>query len=207
MICYHNSKFKPIGYLPVLKKTYDYFMHLATTKYAMWILALVAFSESSFFLIPPDILLIPIALANNKKAMLAASVCTISSVLGGMFGYVIGYYLRDSVAMPMIHYFSAESQFAWFEQAYLKYGSAIVFTAGFTPFPYKITTIASGLVEMNFGAFVLMSILSRGARFFLVAGLIKLYGERAKVFIEKNLGLLSFLFVALLFGCIWLIKL
>lgn len=190
----------------MLKKIYDYFIKLADHKWAIPILAIVSFAESSFFPIPPDVLLIPIALARPKKALWAAFVCTSASVLGGLFGYAIGYFLKDSVAMPIIQYFNAEAGFAWFSEKYLEYGSMIVFAAGLTPFPYKVTTIASGLVEMNVMAFVIMSIVSRGLRFFLEAALLYFYGEKARLFIEKNLGMLTIIVTILIFALIYLIK-
>jgi len=188
----------------MLKKLYEYFLKLARSPNALYFLAILSFAESSFFPIPPDVLLIPIALANPKKAYFAATVCSAASVLGGIFGYGIGYFLKDSVAMPLVHYFNAENSFAWFSEKYLAYGALIVFAAGFTPIPYKIATIASGVVGMNFLMFVLMSSLSRSLRFFLIAALLNVYGERARVFIEKHLGILSFVFLFLLIGCFYL---
>ena len=190
----------------MLKKIYARFMALAAHPQAVFVLAAAAFAESSFFPIPPDVLLIPIVLAAAKKAWIAALVCTLSSVLGGGFGYGIGFFLRD-FALGWIERLGWTEAFSLFSLKYNETGPLIVFIGGFTPFPYKLTTIASGLVEMNFLAFMIASLFSRGLRFFLIAALLRAYGEKARIFIEKHLGVLSILFVLLLVGFLFLGKL
>jgi membrane protein YqaA with SNARE-associated domain len=156
---------------------------------ALWVLALVAFVESSLFPIPPDVLIIPMVLAARKRAWLIAGVCTVASVSGGVLGYAIGAFLWDTVGQPVMTFYGYGDKFAVFQAG-----------AGLTPFPYKVITIASGAVDLNMAVFMVASILSRGARFLLVAALLWYFGEPIRMFIEKRLGLLTALFFVLLFG-------
>ena len=178
---------------------------MASGDKAVWALCAVAFIESSFFPIPPDLLLIPLVLANREKAFRLAAYATFSSVLGGYFGYAIGYFAYDSI-QP---YLSAGfiDKIDWFSEKYNKYGAWIVFFAGVTPFPYKIITIASGVTHLELGIFTIASILARGLRFYIIAGLLWKWGTPMKVWIEKNLGWLSILFCVLLIGGFLLLKL
>ncbi len=200
---------KPIcqGWHTLTTKTYDYMISLASRKTALYWLFAVAFIESSFFPIPPDIMLIPMVLATPKKAWKIAGVATVSSVLGGYFGYAIGVYFFDLIAKPLLEFYGYLHQFEEFQGYYHKWGAWIVFGAGITPFPYKVITIASGVVGLNLWVFGLASIVARGVRFYLVAWLLAKYGQSMKVFIEKNLGLLSVVFLLLLLGGFALIKL
>lgn len=182
-------------------------MELSKGNGAMLALFAVAFAESSFFPIPPDIMLIPMILATPYKAWRIASLATIASVLGGYFGYAIGVFFFDLIAEPLLSFYGYLQKFQTFEQQYHKYGAWIVFGAGLTPFPYKIITIASGVVHLNLGVFSVASVLARGGRFFVVAWLLKKYGAPMKIFIEKNLGWLSVAFFLLLIGGFALIKL
>lgn len=184
----------------LIKRVYDYMLHLASNKHAMLFLFIVAFAESSFFPIPPDIMLIPMVLATPAKAYRIAGLATLASVIGGYFGYMIGVYGYDLIAKPILSFYGYMAQFDVFKGYYHEWGAWIVFGAGLTPFPYKVVTIASGVVHLDLVVFTVASILARGGRFFLVAWLLKKYGQPMKVFIEKNLGMLSVLFVLLLVG-------
>lgn len=190
----------------LLHQMYDLMLKLSAHTNAMFFLFLVAFAESSFFPIPPDVMIIPMVLATPNKAWRIAGLATLASVLGGYFGYVIGAFCFDWIAKPILEMYNALEQFQEFEDYYHKFGAWIVFGAGLTPFPYKIITIASGVVHLDLFVFTVASILARGMRFFFVAWLLKKYGEPMKVFIEKNLGWLSVLFLILLIGSFMLIK-
>lgn len=184
----------------IVKATYDYMINLASRPNAMYFLFAVAFIESSFFPIPPDVMLIPMVLATPSKAWRIATVATIASVLGGAFGYAIGVFFFDLIARPILTFYGYMHQFDVFKEYYHEWGAWIVFGAGITPFPYKIITIASGVVHLDFVVFMLASVVARGFRFYLVAWLLKKFGEPMKDYIEKNLGMLSILFMALLIG-------
>ena len=179
---------------------YDYMIDLASREKALYFLFVVAFIESSFFPIPPDIMLIPMVLATPSKAWKIAGVATVASVLGGYFGYIIGVFFFDLIAKPVLAFYGYLHQFDVFKDYYHQWGAWIVFGAGITPFPYKVVTIASGVVHLDVWVFGIASVIARGMRFYLVAWLLKKYGEPMKVFIEKNLGLLSVLFLLLLIG-------
>lgn len=191
----------------LIHKTYDTMLSLSAKDHAMLFLFLVAFAESSFFPIPPDVMIIPMVLATPQKAWRIAGLATFASVIGGYFGYIIGSCFFDLIAKPLLEMYNALDQFKEFENYYHLYGAWIVFGAGITPFPYKIITIASGVVHLDLFIFTIASVLARGIRFFLVAWLLKKYGAPMKVFIEKNLGWLSVLFLILLIGSFALIKL
>ena len=195
------------GIQRLIHKTYDTMLSLSAKDHAMLFLFLVAFAESSFFPIPPDVMIIPMVLATPQKAWRIAGLATFASVIGGYFGYIIGSCFFDLIAKPLLEMYNALDQFKEFENYYHLYGAWIVFGAGITPFPYKIITIASGVVHLDLFIFTIASILARGIRFFLVAWLLKKYGAPMKVFIEKNLGWLSVLFLILLIGSFALIKL
>ena len=191
----------------LVKATYDYMLNLASRRNAMYFLFAVAFIESSFFPIPPDVLLIPMVLAAPTKAWRIAGIATIASVLGGAFGYAIGVFFFDLIARPILTFYGYMHQFDVFKDYYHEWGAWIVFGAGITPFPYKVITIASGVVHLDFAVFMLASVVARGMRFYLVAWLLKKYGEPMKDYIEKNLGMLSVLFLLLLLGGFACIKL
>lgn len=184
----------------IVKATYDYMINLASRPNAMYFLFAVAFIESSFFPIPPDVMLIPMVLATPSKAWRIATVATIASVLGGAFGYAIGVFFFDLIARPILTFYGYMHQFDVFKEYYHEWGAWIVFGAGITPFPYKVITIASGVVHLDFVVFMWASVVARGFRFYLVAWLLKKFGEPMKDYIEKNLGMLSILFMALLIG-------
>ena len=182
-------------------------MAQAEKPYALWMLALIAFVESSVFPIPPDVLLIPMVLAAPGRAWLIATLCTVSSVAGGMLGYAIGALLFEAIGRPILDFYGYASQFAEFRSAYNDWGAWIVFGAGLTPFPYKVITIASGVTGLNLVTFMIASVLARGGRFFAVAALLWWFGEPIRSFIERNLGWLTALFFVLLLGGFLVLKL
>ena len=184
----------------MLRRLYDRTLALAGHRYAMWALALVAFVESSVFPIPPDLLIIPMVLAAPARAWRIAVVTTLASVLGGLLGYGIGAGLYEAIGEPILVLYGYEEKFAAFSASYNEWGAWIVFTAGFSPLPYKIFTIASGVTELNLAVFLVASLVSRGARFFLVAGLLRYFGEPIRRFIENNLPVLTLAFCILLLG-------
>ncbi|MBO5442796.1 MAG: DedA family protein [Alphaproteobacteria bacterium] len=191
----------------MIQACYDYMLKLAGNDNAVYYLAVVSFIESSFFPIPPDIMLIPMVLAMPRKAYRIAAVATAASVIGGYFGYLIGVYAFDLIAKPLLTFYGYMQQFDVFKGYYHKWGAWIVFGAGITPFPYKVITIASGVVHLNIWVFGLASIVARGIRFYLIAWLLKKYGAPMKIFIDKHLGKLSILFLLLLIGGFACIKL
>jgi membrane protein YqaA with SNARE-associated domain len=190
----------------MLRRLYDWTMELAAHRGAPWALAGLSFIESSVFPIPPDVMLIPMVLAERRKAWFYAGLCTLASVLGGALGYVIGYFLFETVGEPILRFYGYQEAFADFALRYNDYGAWIVFFAGVTPFPYKVITIASGATQLNFLVFMLASVAARGLRFFVVAALLYWFGPPIKDFIERRLGLLFTIFVVLLFGGFVLVK-
>ena len=191
----------------MLRSLYDWTMGLAGHRHAIWWLALVSFVESSIFPIPPDVMLIPMILAAPTQAFRIALVCTVSSVVGGMVGYGIGYFLFETVGSPILDLYGYGAKFAEFSDSYNEWGAWIVFTAGVTPFPYKVITIASGVTQLDLAVFTVASVLARGLRFFVVAALLWKFGPPIREFIERHLGKLTILFVILLFGGFAAIKL
>tara|TARA_B100000579_G_C22807618_1_gene843374 strand:- start:564 stop:1142 length:579 start_codon:yes stop_codon:yes gene_type:complete len=176
----------------ILKKLYDKILELSAKPKAEKILALVAFAESSFFPLPPDLLLIPMSLARPLKWIRLALITTLFSVLGGLLGYFIGVFLWETIGQYIIEIYHLEDKFNIFKENYNSKGALIVFIAGFTPIPYKLITIASGGMNLDLLIFVLASILSRGARFFLLTGIIRIFGNTAKLFIDKYFSLITF---------------
>ena len=190
----------------LLRKLYDWMLEKSKDPKAPWFLAIISFSESSFFPIPPDIILIPMVLANKIKAWSYASICTVSSVLGGVLGYFIGFFFYNSIGVMIVQYYSLENLFSSFESSYNEYGILIVFGAGFTPFPFKFITIASGLFGLNLPLFIGVSFFARGLRFFLVASLLKLFGSFIKNLIDRYFNIFATLFFLLLIGSFILLK-
>ncbi len=186
--------------------TYNWMLKLSASPKAMLFLFIVAFAESSFFPIPPDIMIIPMVLATPNKAWRIATLATFASVAGGCFGYGIGVFLFDQIAKPLLSFYGYLHQFDVFKDYYHEWGAWIVFGAGITPFPYKVITIASGVVGLNLATFTIASIIARGMRFYLIAWLLKRWGAPMKDFIEKHLGILSILFLVLLIGGFAIIK-
>ncbi|MGX1100760.1 YqaA family protein [Amorphus sp. MBR-141] len=184
----------------MLRRLYDKTLALAAGRHAPAALAGVSFAESSVFPIPPDALLIPMVIARRSKWAWFALICTVASVIGGAFGYLIGYAAFETIAQPILAFYGYAHKFEDFAARYNDYGAWIVFIAGLTPFPYKVITIASGATGLDFAVFMVASVLSRGLRFFVVSGLLYLFGPPIKAFIEKRLGLVFTVGVVLLVG-------
>ncbi|MBS0234440.1 MAG: DedA family protein [Proteobacteria bacterium] len=184
----------------MLRGLYDWTMRTAASKEAPWALAVVSFVESSFFPIPPDVMLIPMVLSERKKAWWYATIATVASVIGGMLGYAIGYYLYDAVGLPILKFYGREHALDSFMTFVKVYGVPAVIIKGMTPIPYKVVTIAAGVGKMNFLAFIGASIAARAMRFYLVAGLLYFFGEPIRAFIEERLALVTTVFVVLLVG-------
>ena len=189
-----------------LKKTYNWTLEKAQHKNAKWYLSLISFAESSFFPIPPDILLIPMALASKARALFYAFMCTLFSVLGGILGYAIGYFFYNSVGIYIVDFYHLENSFNIFENYYKEFGILIVLGAGITPFPYKFITIASGVFELNILLFIIVSIIGRGLRFYLIAILLYFFGEKIKLIIDKYFNILTIVFFILLIGSVFIIR-
>ncbi len=183
-----------------IRVTYDWVLSWADRPGGVWALAGISFAESSFFPIPPDILLIPLCLSKPRRAIWYAFLCTAASVLGGMLGYAIGLLFFDSVGDAIIEFYGLQGLFEQVETYYAAYAAWIVAGAGFTPIPYKVFTIAAGFFRVNFPVFVLASIVGRGGRFFLVAGLLRYFGEPMKDFIDRYFNLLTVVLAVLFVG-------
>jgi membrane protein YqaA with SNARE-associated domain len=192
----------PLAARGVHRRLYDWVIHWARTPYGVPALFLLAFAESSFFPVPPDLLLIALGVARPQRAFWYAAVCSVASVLGGILGYAIGYLLWEAVHDVFFAYvpgFTPEN-FARVQELYREYGFVAVMIAGFTPIPYKIFTVASGVFVMNLPLFVLASALSRSTRFFIEGGLMFFFGARVQQILDRHFNLLTVLFLVLLVG-------
>jgi membrane protein YqaA with SNARE-associated domain len=165
---------------------YDRVIRLSASRHAPLWLCVVSFAESSFFPIPPDALLVPMAVANPRRAWFFAFICTLSSVVGGCLGYLIGAQFFDQIAMPVLRFYHADSALGNFRQWYARWGLAVILIKGLTPIPYKLVTIASGAAHFNFPVFVAASTVTRGTRFFLEAGLLRRYGAEFSAFVHAR---------------------
>jgi membrane protein YqaA with SNARE-associated domain len=190
----------------IIKKLYDWVLHWAETPYGVPVLFLLAFAESSFFPVPPDILLIALSLSINRKAFYYALICTVGSVLGGIVGYYIGMYGYEAIGKPIVDFYHGQDVMNAIKLKYDQYGFLGILIAAITPIPYKVFTIASGVFNFDFLLFVLASIIGRSLRFFVVAGLIWKFGHPIREFIDKYFNLLACIFVVLLVGGFLLIK-
>lgn len=188
------------------RRLYDWVLSWADTRYGATALFLLAFAESSVFPVPPDVLLIALVLGSPNRWWKLGALSTLGSTIGGAAGYLIGKFLMDSVGMRIIDLYHAQAYFEQVRNWYLQYDLWIVFVAAFTPIPYKVFTIASGAFDMNLLGFCAVSFVGRGARFFLVAGLLRVAGPAMKRFIDKYFDLLAVAFVVLLVGGFALIK-
>jgi membrane protein YqaA with SNARE-associated domain len=173
----------------LLRRLYDWCLTAAYKPHAWWSLGAISFAESSFFPVPPDVMLIPMALARPERAYALAAWCTVTSVLGGLVGYAIGALLYDSVGTWLIQLYGYGDSVEGFRSAYAQWGAWIILLKGLTPIPYKVVTITSGFAGYNFGLFIIFSLITRGARFLVLAFLLHRYGDRAREMIEKRLGL------------------
>jgi len=184
----------------MLKRLYDRMIDIAAGPNAIWALIAVAFAESSFFPIPPDILLIPMMLAQPRAAWRLAAVCMVASVVGGMLGYAIGYYGFDLIGRPILQFYHAMGSYDALKAGFARWGVWIIIIKGMTPIPYKLVTIASGVAHFDFAAFVGASIISRSLRFFLLAALLWWFGPAVREFIERRLMLVTSAFAVCLVG-------
>ena len=184
----------------MFRRLYDWMMRLAGHRRAVPAMAAISFAESSFFPIPPDVMLVPIILAQRKMAFHIAGICTIASVLGGLFGYAIGYFLYETIGVWVISVYQLEGAMQAFRDDFAQYGTWIILAKGLTPIPYKLVTIASGVAHFDLFTFVWASIVMRGLRFFLIAALLWKFGEPIRSFIEKRLEILTWIFLAALIG-------
>ena len=183
----------------MLRSLYDWTMALAAHRHALAWLAVIAAAESIFFPIPPDVMIIPMVLAARERAWAILLVATTASVIGGIVGYGVGYFLYEEVGRPIIEFYGYADKYGVFQGWYEEYGGWIVAAGGFTPIPYKVITIATGVVQLDLGTFVIASAVSRGARFLIICALLWRFGAPIRSFIEARLGLLAFLFFAILF--------
>ncbi len=181
-----------------MRRLYDWVMGWADSPYGTWALFAVAFAESSFFPIPPDVLLIALAVAIPARAFRYAAVCTAASVVGGAFGYLIGHEFFDVLGEPIVRFYAAEEQYQAIQELYQRYDAYAIAVAGLTPVPYKVATITAGFFEVHFGRFLVVSLASRSLRFFIIGGLIRLFGPQIRTFIDRYFGPLSILFLIML---------
>ncbi len=184
----------------MLRKLYDWVFKLAKHRQANWALAGVSFAESSFFPIPPDVLLIPMVLAKRNNWIIYASLCLVASILGAFFGYFLGAVLYDSIGAPLLEFYGKADAFSKITDWNNRWGGWGILFAAMTPFPFKVITIFSGFTHISLIQFTIVSIIGRGVRFFLVAGLVYKYGEPIREFIEKRLGLMFTIGMVALIG-------
>jgi membrane protein YqaA with SNARE-associated domain len=182
----------------MLRRLYDWCIASADKPYAIWMLGIVSFAESSFFPVPPDAMLIPMSLARPRKAYFFALVCTLTSVAGGVVGYAIGALLYDSVGGWIIKLYGYGDKMEAFRESYAAWGALIILVKGITPIPYKLVTISLGFVGYNLLLFIVLSVITRGARFFIEAWLLNRYGARAREIIEKRLEFWTMVALAVL---------
>lgn len=190
----------------MLKRLYHWVLHWSDSPYGAWALFILAFSESSFFPIPPDVLLVALAVGKPEKSLKFAAICALGSILGGILGYVIGWQFMAAVGEKIVAFYGLSTKVEYIEVLYNRYDAWAVGIAGFTPIPYKVFTIAAGVFKINFFIFIAASAISRSARFFLVAGLIYYFGPGIQTFIEKYFNLLVVVFTILLVGSFVILK-
>jgi membrane protein YqaA with SNARE-associated domain len=182
----------------MIRSMYDWVIRMSEHPKSLWALAGVSFAESSFFPIPPDIMLIPMVVAQRAKAWLIAGVCTVASVLGGFLGYAIGFFFFETFGQWVIDFYGLQEVFARFREQFAEWGLWIILIKGLTPIPYKLITIASGALHFDLLTFGLASLVTRAGRFYLVAGLLYLFGAPIRAFIEKHLTLVTTAVVVLI---------
>jgi membrane protein YqaA with SNARE-associated domain len=175
----------------LIRRLYDWTLALAARPDALWLLAIIAFIESSVFPIPPDVIILPMILAARTQAWRIAAVATTASVLGGFVGYAIGMFLYDTVGQPLLIFYGYTENFVNFQSLYAEWGAWIVFGAGLTPFPFKVITIASGVVALDPVVFGIAALLARGIRFYLEAALLWKFGPPIRIFVERRLGIVA----------------
>ena len=184
----------------MLRRLYNWTISLARSPYALWALAAVAFVESSFFPIPPEVIMIPMIIAAPRRAFLIAGIAMVASVLGGLFGYYIGAVLFETVGQPIFDFYGKSDAVAAFSDQFNTYGAWAVLVAGVSPFPFKVITIMSGVTGLSLTVFIISAIIARTLRYFIIAALLWKFGEPIRDFIERRLGLMFIVFCVLLFG-------
>lgn len=189
-----------------LRALYNWVLSWSRTPYGSWALFGVAFFESSLFPVPPDVLLFALALSLPARSFYYALICSVGSVLGGIFGYLIGRFLFETIGIGILNFYHAMDKYLYLQDLYRSYDLLIVWIAGFTPLPYKVFTISAGAFRIDFATFLVASILSRSARFFLLSGIVYLYGERMRGFIEKYFNLLTLAITLLLVGGLFALR-
>lgn len=190
----------------MLRRMYDWILGLSARPSAPWALGAVSFAESSFFPVPPDVMLIPMALARPERAWFYAALCTVTSVAGGLLGYAIGSVLYDSVGQWLFHLYGLDKGADAFRETYARWGALAILIKGITPIPFKLVTITSGFAGYNLLWFVLLSIATRGARFALVVALVGRYGPSIRHVLDRHLGLVVGLLVVVVVGGFALLK-
>ncbi len=187
-----------------MKRLYHWTLELAERPYAPWALGIVAFAESSFFPVPPDVILVPMSLAKPKRAWLYALICTVGSVAGALLGYALGALLFETVGRWLIQLYGYGARVAELKALFAQWGWAVILLKGLTPIPFKIVTITSGLLAYNLPLFVLLCAITRGARFFLLALLLNTFGETIKGYLERYFGVFMVVLVLLVLGGFYL---
>jgi len=184
----------------MFKRLYDYLIALSESPKAPYALAIVAFAESSVFPIPPDVLLAPMSLAKPKLAWRYALIATLASVIGGMVGYAIGALLYDTVGQWLIHLYGYGDKMAALRETYARWGALVILVKGFTPIPYKLVTIVSGLLGYNFPLFVTLSVITRGARFLVLAAALNHFGDSLRLLLERHFAAFILIFLGIVVG-------
>lgn len=190
----------------ILRRTYDTCMEWLESPYGIYVLFIIAFAESSFFPLPPDVFLIALCIGIPRKSFKYAAVCAIGSTLGGAFGYGLGMWAMEGIGQPIVEWYGLADKYEQVRHLYNEYDALAIFAAGFTPLPYKLFTITAGAFEIKFLTFLLVSLVSRSARFFLVAACIYFFGAPVKRYIDRYFNVLSIVFVILLVGGLVAVK-
>jgi membrane protein YqaA with SNARE-associated domain len=188
----------------MFKRLYRWILSLSESRHAPFALAAVAFAESSFFPIPPDVILIPMSLAKPQRALRYAAICTVASVAGGALGYAIGALLYGTLGQWLINLYGYADRMAALKESYAHWGALIILLKGLTPIPYKLVTIVSGLLGYNFAIFIALSVVTRGARFFLLAGALNWFGDSLRVALERHFALFLGLIVVVVIAGFWI---
>ncbi|HYG85897.1 MAG TPA: VTT domain-containing protein [Azospirillum sp.] len=184
----------------MLKPLYNWILQRAARKDAVWWMAGVSFAESSFFPLPPDIMLVPMCLAEPKKLWWYTNICAFASLLGGLFGYLLGYYLFESVGRLIIDFYNAQDSFVRFQEMFSLYGPWFLILKGVTPIPYKLLTITAGFAKLDLTVFMLCSVVARFSRFYMIAILLHFYGPQVQDIIEKRLTLVTTVLLVVVVG-------
>jgi membrane protein YqaA with SNARE-associated domain len=188
----------------MFQRLYQRLLSLSASPHAPWALAAVAFAESSFFPIPPDVMLIPMSLANPRRALRYAAIATVASVVGGAVGYAIGALLFDTIGHRLIDLYGYADRMAALKATYARWGALVILVKGMTPIPYKLVTIVSGLLGYNFALFLLLSVVTRGARFFIVAGALNWFGDPLRAVLERHFAAFLALLAATVVVGFWI---